>query len=258
VARGVLGSEWAEHTLGGTERHKAVVRFSRALLIGHGLITVASLATGQWIIPVIVTLHLCYGDLVQQFINATQHDGMPDHVNDFRLNCRSVAINPVLGFLYWHMQYHIEHHMYAAVPCYNLKRLNAAIRHELPEPSRGLVGAWSEILGIQYRMDTDPGWRYMPSLPGDPASAPVPSTATVASPAQAAPAPAAVDGTDYTVWECEVCGFIYDEAAGLPEEGLAPGTRWTEIPEDWCCPDCGVTKAEFSMVERRADLATLN
>ncbi|MBI2313786.1 MAG: rubredoxin [Betaproteobacteria bacterium] len=50
-------------------------------------------------------------------------------------------------------------------------------------------------------------------------------------------------------WQCVVCGFVYDEAAGLPEEGLVPGTRWEEIPADWACPDCGVAKADFEMVE---------
>lgn len=49
-------------------------------------------------------------------------------------------------------------------------------------------------------------------------------------------------------WECVVCGFIYDETQGLPEEGIAPGTRWEEIPEDWVCPDCGVSKSDFDMV----------
>ena len=48
-------------------------------------------------------------------------------------------------------------------------------------------------------------------------------------------------------WQCVVCGFIYDEAAGLPAEGFTAGTPWT--PEDWACPDCGVTKADFDMIE---------
>ena len=51
------------------------------------------------------------------------------------------------------------------------------------------------------------------------------------------------------VWECIVCGFIYDEAKGIPEDGIAPGTRLEDIPEDWSCPDCGVAKADFEMVE---------
>ncbi|ODB84202.1 rubredoxin [Candidatus Thiodiazotropha endoloripes] len=50
-------------------------------------------------------------------------------------------------------------------------------------------------------------------------------------------------------YQCIVCGFIYDEAEGLPEEGIAAGTRWREIPDDWECPECGVSKADFEMVE---------
>jgi len=48
---------------------------------------------------------------------------------------------------------------------------------------------------------------------------------------------------------CLICGFIYDEAAGLPEDGIAPGTRWADVPERWICPDCGVAKAEFEAAE---------
>ena len=50
-------------------------------------------------------------------------------------------------------------------------------------------------------------------------------------------------------WQCMVCGFIYDEELGLPEEGIGPGTRWDEIQEDWSCPDCGVSKEDFEMME---------
>lgn len=55
--------------------------------------------------------------------------------------------------------------------------------------------------------------------------------------------------SDYKRWQCFYCGLIYDEAKGLPDEGLAPGTRWEEVPDDWMCPDCGSTKADFQMVE---------
>jgi rubredoxin len=51
------------------------------------------------------------------------------------------------------------------------------------------------------------------------------------------------------VWRCAVCGFEYDEAEGWPEEDIAPGTRWEDIPDDWSCPDCGAEKADFEMVE---------
>ncbi|MFC5144175.1 MULTISPECIES: rubredoxin [Streptomyces] len=48
-------------------------------------------------------------------------------------------------------------------------------------------------------------------------------------------------------WMCLVCGWVYYESLGLPEEGIAPGTPWEEIPDDWECPDCGTTKADFVM-----------
>lgn len=48
---------------------------------------------------------------------------------------------------------------------------------------------------------------------------------------------------------CEICGWIYDEVQGCPDDGIAPGTAWADIPDDWMCPDCGVSKEDFSMVE---------
>lgn len=54
---------------------------------------------------------------------------------------------------------------------------------------------------------------------------------------------------EYSVWECLICGWQYDESLGLPEDSIAPGTRWEDIPEDWLCPDCGVGKQDFEMVE---------
>ena len=53
----------------------------------------------------------------------------------------------------------------------------------------------------------------------------------------------------WRVWQCDNCGFLYEEERGLPDEGIAPGTRWEDIPEDFICPTCGFAKAQFSMVE---------
>ena len=50
-------------------------------------------------------------------------------------------------------------------------------------------------------------------------------------------------------WECIVCGWVYDEVEGWPDDGIEPGTNWDDIPEDWICPDCGVGKEDFEMVE---------
>lgn len=49
----------------------------------------------------------------------------------------------------------------------------------------------------------------------------------------------------YEQWICQTCDFIYDEEKGWPSEGIAPGTRWADVPADWRCPDCGTSKADF-------------
>ena len=50
-------------------------------------------------------------------------------------------------------------------------------------------------------------------------------------------------------WQCIVCGWIYDEEEGCEEEGIPPGTAWADVPEDFVCPECGVGKADFEMIE---------
>lgn len=52
----------------------------------------------------------------------------------------------------------------------------------------------------------------------------------------------------YRVWQCLLCAFSYDEAKGMPDEGVAPGTRWEDVPDAWTCPDCAASKADFDMV----------
>jgi len=53
----------------------------------------------------------------------------------------------------------------------------------------------------------------------------------------------------FKVWQCVLCGLIYEEAEGWPADGIAPGTRWEDVPDSWICPECSATKADFEMVE---------
>lgn len=59
----------------------------------------------------------------------------------------------------------------------------------------------------------------------------------------------AVPFMSYKKYMCIVCGWIYDEEQGVPDEGIAPGTRWDDIPLNWTCPDCGAAKEDFEMIE---------
>lgn len=56
-----------------------------------------------------------------------------------------------------------------------------------------------------------------------------------------------------TAYRCPVCAFVYDEALGAPREGFPPGTAWADVPDDWCCPDCGVReKIDFEPADQPA------
>ncbi len=55
--------------------------------------------------------------------------------------------------------------------------------------------------------------------------------------------------TETKTWMCLICGWMYDEAQGSPEDGLAAGTAWADVPMNWVCPECGARKEDFEMVE---------
>ncbi|MGM4954336.1 rubredoxin [Bradyrhizobium barranii] len=59
----------------------------------------------------------------------------------------------------------------------------------------------------------------------------------------------AVDKPVYKTWMCALCGVVYSEREGWPDEGIPPGTRWEDVPDEWICPDCGAGKSEFQMIE---------
>lgn len=55
--------------------------------------------------------------------------------------------------------------------------------------------------------------------------------------------------TEYKTYMCLICGWLYNEAGGWPEDGIPPGTRWEDVPLDWICPECKARKDNFDMVE---------
>ena len=55
--------------------------------------------------------------------------------------------------------------------------------------------------------------------------------------------------SDSKTWMCLICGWMYDEEAGAPDDGIAPGTKWADVPMNWTCPECGARKEDFEMVQ---------
>ena len=130
---------------------------------------------GAWLMPV-------YGD--------TQHAGLAENVLDHRLNCRTVHMHPIHRYLYWNMNYHVEHHMFPLVPYHALPRLHELVKADMPTPYRGLWQAWCEIIPAVLRQTKDPGYFVTRSLP----TPTLPREAATATTALTAAAPADSDG----------------------------------------------------------------
>jgi len=167
LCQGRLEGEWENILFPASDpvMREKLFNWARILLIGHGLLTVVSLYFGLWLLPVLITLAPFYGGWLLFLCNNTQHVGLQDNVPDFRLCTRTIILNPVVQFLYWHMNFHTEHHMYAAVPCYHLKQLHQAIKADLPPCPVGLYATWNEIIPILQKQKVDPTYQYVPPLP---------------------------------------------------------------------------------------------
>jgi len=94
-----------------------------------------------------------------------QHTGMADNVLDHRLNSRSVYMNPISRFIYWNMNYHVEHHMFPMVPYHNLPALHEVIKHDLPPANRGFVDGLREVAHALKMQLSEPEYRIEKTLP---------------------------------------------------------------------------------------------
>lgn len=146
------------------DQHIRSMWWSRLQLVFHGGVLAVAIATGLWVLPLIITLPSFIANWLSYFVGLTQHCGLIESTTDFRKNTRSIRLPKIVEFLYWHMNWHTEHHMYAGVPCYNLPALAAEIREDMPEP-RSLRGAWREMLDTWERQKTDPGYAFDTPLP---------------------------------------------------------------------------------------------
>ena len=164
-ATGRFQGDWEIFLMADLKLRKSVINWSRILLAGHLAIACFCLYFRWWIIPVLSSLGTFYGGLIFFLLNNTQHVGLRSNVNDFRLNCRTIQVHPLFRYLYWNMGWHIEHHMYTAVPFYNLKKLHKEVSHDLPPTPCGLFTIWRDIRCIMARQKREPGFEYTPVLP---------------------------------------------------------------------------------------------
>lgn len=147
-----------------SERSKVywIARLYIAILLGVVLVCIA---TGSILPAMLVGLPSLYGGFMAIYFGLTQHSGLAEDVLDHRLNSRTVYMNPIFRFLYWNMNYHIEHHMFPMVPFHALPQLHEAIKHDCPEPYPSSIAAYREIIPTLLRQLKEPGFFVRRTLP---------------------------------------------------------------------------------------------
>jgi fatty acid desaturase len=138
------------------DQKKKIVFNSRLYVLIWLSVFVFSYYIGS-ILPILyIILPTYYGKPIWFAVNVTQHLGAAVDTKDHRLSTYSLKINPILSFLYWKMEYHLEHHMFPMVPSYNLKKIRNEIQDQIPKPFNSLYDFYKSVMPSVIKLATSP------------------------------------------------------------------------------------------------------
>jgi fatty acid desaturase len=160
-----------------SERPK-VYRTARIYLAIYALDIAACIYFRSILPAMFIGLPSLYGGWLQLYFGCTQHLGLAEDVLDHRLNSRTIYMNPIFRFLYWNMNYHVEHHLFPLIPYHALPKLHEAIKADCPEPYPSTIAAYREIIPALARQLKDPTYFVRRELPS--AARPAPFRAEAA------------------------------------------------------------------------------
>jgi Na+-transporting NADH:ubiquinone oxidoreductase subunit F len=155
----------AEKTFVPASEFPRIYRNARIYIAIYAAVIAVSIYA-QSILPLLfIGLTNLFGTWLMVIYGLTQHTGLAENVLDHRLNCRTVYMDLVNRFLYWNMNYHVEHHMFPLVPYHALPRLHEAVKSDCPPPYTGIFDAWREIISAISRQIKDPAYHVKRRLP---------------------------------------------------------------------------------------------
>jgi Na+-transporting NADH:ubiquinone oxidoreductase subunit F len=144
----------------------STVIFKARVYIAIYLAVIVLAIVYQTILPLMfIGFPLFFGSWLMPVYGLTQHAGLQENVLDHRLNCRTVYMNRVNRYLYWNMNYHIEHHMFPLVPYHALPKLHQLMKDDCPKPYGSIVEAFREIIPAILKQVKDPSWFVERKLP---------------------------------------------------------------------------------------------
>ena len=162
-ASGSLSREEKEY-VPETERLRAY-NSARVWLAIYTAVVYACFALGSILPAMLIGLPRIYGTWHHLICGISQHVGLAEDTLDHRLNSRTIYMNQFSRFLYWNMNYHIEHHIFPMVPYHALPMLHEELRDQLPKPYNGFVEAYREIVPTMKRQLRDPSYFVRRELP---------------------------------------------------------------------------------------------
>ena len=129
--------------------------------------TVATALYLESLLPILLIgpLPAMYGGTLRHLFALSQHVGLVVNVNDHRLNTRTIILGPLLSYLYMNMNYHLEHHLYPAVPYYHLPRLHEELAPQCPPAYQGFLSVFIEMLPVLLKQRHQPGYHIVRALP---------------------------------------------------------------------------------------------
>jgi fatty acid desaturase len=144
---------------------KKLISWARFMFIGHAILLGLFIYFELWILIFTVNFGYFFATFLVHGCELQQHAGLGQNIPDWRVIAYTADFGPVMSFLYWNMNYHAEHHMYAAVPFYNLPKLHRELQWDMPKPIRGYWRGLLHVLRMKRRQKHDPDYRYMPEFP---------------------------------------------------------------------------------------------
>lgn len=139
-------------------QYKAVIWRARIYVFIYACVIAAAIYMGSLLPLMLIGLPNFYGAWLMVLYGRTQHAGLAENVLDHRLNCRTVYMNALNRYLYWNMNYHVEHHMFPLVPYHALPKLHELVKADMPPPYNGLLEAYREIIPAVLRQIKDPAY----------------------------------------------------------------------------------------------------
>ena len=147
--------------------HRQLVWSARACVAFYAAVVAVAVALGSWYPILFIFVARFVGAPLHSWVTLVQHAGLEENVDDWRVNTRTIRMNPLIRLFYWNMNFHVEHHMHPTVPFHSLPSLHDQIAEKSPAIYTSSVDAWKELIPTLWRQRKEPDYSAPRLIPGE-------------------------------------------------------------------------------------------